>query len=169
MERLECVIRDFAYAIDVCGRSSSKQRRERKMRVDKYELIREILMLCDELEASKREIAELERDVELCTSTDDSALGDADVYCLKVGRKKVFEDGVYSWREVSASRDEETGAISVTAFERFRESAFSSCPASMSRDEFFDYFDAEFRAMYEKQKKQAIEALKREEAENACE
>lgn len=138
------------------------------MRISKYELVTEIAMLCDERDAYKRELEESRRNVKLCTATEGegNGLSGADLFCLAVGRKKVFSDGVYTWREVNASRDEDTGAIRVTTFERFREQAFSSCPASMSKDDFFEYFDAEFRAMYEKQKEQAIATLNEEEADN---
>lgn len=136
------------------------------MRISKYELITEISMLCDELEAAKREISDFERVVDICEKTNEGeGLGATDMLCLNAGRKKIFSDCTYSWRTVNATRDDETGAIEVTPFEKFRNGAFNRCPDSMSKSEFFDYFDGEFRAMYEEQKATAIEMLKDEEKE----
>lgn len=142
-------------------------------RITKYDLVTEIMRAYDDLDACMCENVELKRMLKLRTAppsgSDEgggNALSAADITCLSVGRKKVFDDGVHTWREVKASRNEETGAIAVTPFEEFRKSAFSSCPASMSKNEFLGYFDSEFHAMYERQKEQAIEELKREEADN---
>ena len=136
------------------------------MRISKYELITEIAMLCDELEAAKREISDWQRVVDVCEKTSEGeGLSATDMMCLKAGRKKIFSDCTYSWRTVSATRNDETGAIEVTTFEKFRKEAFNRCPDSMSKREFFEYFDGEFRAMYEEQKATAIKNLKEEERE----
>lgn len=135
-------------------------------RISKYELITEIAMLCDEQEAYRRELADLKRDVEICSSANDcEGFNVHDLLCLNAGRKKIFSDCTYSWRKVTATRDGETGAIEVTTFEKFRDKVFNRCPDSMSKQEFFDYFDGEFRARYEEEKATAIADLRAEEQE----
>lgn len=151
------------------------------MDVNKYELVTEISMLCDELETCKRkievqeceietkrrEIEELQRGVTLCESESDEGLSSTDAYCLRVGRKEVFSRSFYSWRNVYASRDEETGEVKInTSFEKFRESAFASCPDHLSKCELLSYFDTQLHALYDEQKKKAIEELEQEEAED---
>lgn len=136
------------------------------MRISKYELITEIAMLCDDLEAAKRGIFDLERVIDICDKTSDGeGLSAADLMCLNAGRKKIFDDCTYSWRTVKATRNSETGAIEVTTFEKFRKDAFNRCPDSMSKRDFFEYFDGEFRARYEEEKAAAIERLMEEEKE----
>lgn len=44
------------------------------MRINKYELITEIAMLCDELEAHKRHAEDLQRDIEACPFCGDAPL-----------------------------------------------------------------------------------------------
>lgn len=135
------------------------------MRMNKYDLITEIAMLCDERDAYKRELEDLQRGINACTAASEGeGFNATDLMCLKAGRKKIFSDCTYSWRTVSATRNDETGAIEVTTFEKFRKEAFNRCPDSMSKREFFEYFDGEFRAMYEEQKDKAIAELKESEA-----
>ena len=136
------------------------------MRISKYELLTEIAMLCDNFEDARRDLAAWERRAQTCEkASDGEGLSAIDVYCIEAGRKKLFGDCTYSWRNVTASRNEETGAIQVTKFEKFRESVFHSCPDWISKREFFEYFDAEFQALYEEQKAKAIAELKESENE----
>ena len=131
------------------------------MRMNKYDLITEIAMLCDERDAYKREFEDLQRGINACkTASEGDGFNATDLMCLNAGRKKIFDDCTYSWRSVEAWRDEDTGEIKVTSFEKFREKAFSRCPDSMSKRDFFEYFDADFRAKYEEDKARAIENLK---------
>jgi hypothetical protein len=135
-------------------------------RISKYELVTEISMLCDELEAYKREAADAKYEKNLVAGFVHmkQELSELDAHALNVGRKKIFDDHTYTWREVKASRNDETGAIMVTKFEKFRESVFYSCPDWISQRDFFEYFDEEFRALYDEQKAKAIAELKESEA-----
>lgn len=136
-------------------------------RISKYELVTEISMLCDELEAYKREAADAQFEKNIVTEHvyQQKELSELDAHALNVGRKMIFKDHIYTWREVSASRNDETGAIMVTKFEKFRESIFHSCPDWICQRDFFEYFDAEFKALYEEQKAKAIAELKESENE----
>lgn len=135
-------------------------------RISKYELVTEISMLCDELEAYKREAADARYEKGLIAGYVHlkQELSEIDAYALKIGRKKIFDDNTYSWREVEASRNAETGAIQVTKFEKFREKVLHGCPDWISQRDFFEYFDEEFRALYDEQKAKAIAELKKSEA-----
>ena len=129
--------------------------------MNKYNLITEIAMLCDERDAYKRELEDLQRGINACTTASEGdGFNATDLMCLNAGRKKIFDDCTYSWSSVEAWRDEDTGEIKVTSFEKFREKAFYRCPDSMSKRDFFEYFDADFRAKYEEDKARVIENLK---------
>lgn len=136
-------------------------------RISKYELVTEISMLCDELEAYKREAADAkyEKNIVAGYVHMKQELSELDAHALNVGRKKIFHDHIYTWREVKATRNDETGAIEVTKFEKFREAVFHSCPDWISQRDFFEYFDAEFRELYAEQKAKAIADLKASEGE----
>lgn len=137
--------------------------------INKYELLATIAMLLDEREVALREYDSLKRDVETLSHVvhDDAGpkVNPFDLLCLSEGRKAIFERCTCSWYDnFRATRNEETGAIDVTTFERYRESVFGRCPDSMSKRDFFEYFDGEFRRDYEEKKAKAIEQLEEEEA-----
>ena len=136
--------------------------------IDKYGIITDILTAFDLLEGYKREAEALKRDMQtlsaMTSNGNDGEVNPFDLLCLSEGCKAIFERCTYSWRSVSATRNEETGAIEVTTFERYRESTFNRCPDSMSKRDFFEYFDGEFRRDYEEEKAKAIEQLEEEEA-----
>ncbi|MCI6273922.1 MAG: hypothetical protein SPD98_02885 [Tractidigestivibacter sp.] len=134
--------------------------REQKQ-VDKYELVTTVAVLCDELEATRRELRDMEDSVAACGDMGEGRpVSHADLLCMREGRKKVFEDSIYSWAGIKAERDEETGEIRVTPFERFRDDIYDSCPDSMSKREFYEYFDSEFRARYDEKKDKAVARLR---------
>lgn len=135
------------------------------MRLNKYELITEIAMLCDELEAYKRSAESIKRDIEaLANAGSDDGLNANDLMCLKVGRAKVFEDCTSTWyRHVHADRNEDTGEIEVTSFKKYCESTFVHAPESMSKNEFMAYFEDNFREAYEEEKAKAIAELEESE------
>ena len=133
---------------------------------DKYELLTTIAMLCDELEAYEREEGRAKGEIETLVQANEDGLSEVDLRMLGVGKKKVFEEctyAYYSYRsQVEVNRDDETGAIKVTSFERFRDSTFSKAPDFMSKDEFFAYFDAEFHDAYRKAKAEALKQYEEE-------
>lgn len=137
------------------------------MCISKYELITEVVRLFDELDACRRDLADLERGIAACSDVGkEKPVNPVDLICLKAGRQKLFDDCTCSWRSVTAARDEETGEIKVTGFRKFRASVTDRCPDSMSRNEFFEYFDSEFHALYEEKKAMAISELEAKEADD---
>ena len=99
--------------------------------IDKYGIITDILTAFDLLEGYKREAEALKRDMQtlsaMTSNGNDGEVNPFDLLCLSEGCKAIFERCTYSWRSVSATRNEETGAIEVTTFERYRESVFNRC------------------------------------------
>jgi len=134
------------------------------MRMTKYDLTTEIAMLCDELEAAKREAEEL-RGMPASETGEVQTISALDARFMRVGRQRVFEDSTYSWSEVSAHKDEESGKVLVTKYERFVSEKTNKIPSYMSEDEFRRVFDKEFRTCYEKEKAEALEKLKGDENE----
>ncbi|MBE6468927.1 MAG: hypothetical protein E7001_02965 [Coriobacteriaceae bacterium] len=138
-------------------------------RINKYELVTEIAMLCDELDACRRELEDLRRGADARTAPGGGGgLDVIDLMCLNAGRMKIFNDCTHNCRTVHAWRDEDTGEINATSFEESRENAFRRCPDSMSKRDFFEYFDADFRAKYEEDRARAVdaEAIKVKEGED---
>ena len=136
-------------------------------RINKYELVTEITTLCDELDACRRELEDLRRGADARTAPGGG--GGLDVIghmCLNAGRMKIFNDCTHNCSKVHAWRDEDTGEINVTSFEEFRRNEFKRCPDSMSMRDFFEYFDADFRAKYEEDKARAVKIIKFKEGEN---
>ena len=133
---------------------------------DKYELLTTIAMLCDELEAYERESGRVKGEIETLVQANDDGLSETDLRMLGVGRKKVFEECTYTYysyrAQVDVSRDDETGAIKMTSFEKFRDNVFSKAPDFMSKDEFFAYFDAEFHDAYAAAKAEALKQYEEE-------
>lgn len=133
--------------------------------ISKYELVTEIVMLCDELETCRRERDALRHSVETLEGSGDSVDG-LDLYCMMYGRKKVFEDCTSTyWNHAEATRTD-AGDIHVTSFEDYREMIYTRCPDVVSKTEFLSYFDAEFHAAYEVDKEKAVAKLEEEEADD---
>ena len=128
---------------------------------DKYQLCTQIAKLCDELEDAKRQLRIINRNVE------NRGLGNPDLYCLEVGRRKVFEQSTYyTICRVDATRKDD-GAISLTPFEDWRERVLCKVPDTMSKVEFFIYFNDLLKERYANECAEAIEGLEAYEAQEA--
>lgn len=143
--------------------------------MDKYEFLTSFMQAFDELEALKRENADLRKALE---ANIDIAIGHADkgevegdefrtldYYALKAGRKALIEKYFYSWRmQVEAKRDE-NGEIKVTKFDSWVEEAYSRCPDYTSKNLFLKYLEPTLKEKYEKEKQSAIDELIESEQE----
>ena len=144
--------------------------------MDKYETFTNLMMVFDELEALKRENAELKKVLE---SNINIAIGQADkgetegdefrtldYYALKAGREALIEKYFYSWRmEIEAKRDE-NGEIKVPSFDSWVEEAYSRCPDYTSKNLFLKYLEPTLKKEYEKRKQEAIDILTTDEQED---
>lgn len=144
---------------------------EMRKSLDKGDMVLGIIEIFDIAERAIQENNELRREREdmrrlsKAAGREDSALTATDMTIFTIGKKTVYEDSVYSWNKASATKDEETGMISVTTFEKWRKGKVSDPPSYMSLDDFYAYFDAELRSDYEREKTEAIDKLKTEEVE----
>ncbi len=137
--------------------------------LDKGSMILGIVQLFDTCEALTYQVNMLEREKANSRSSiftkqpEDAELSPhhrIDTMMLTVGQKKVYEDSLlYSWKKVTATKDEETGSVKVTPFEKWVKDKVQNVPDYMSFDEFCTYFDAELHATYEREKEKAIAAL----------
>lgn len=126
--------------------------------MNKGEMILEIIDVYERAEAAERALAErIVAPVNL-TVREGEAQSDADRTIYAIGRKSVFEEAVYSWNRVDAYKDDD-GSVKVTSFEHWRDIKVHEVPDYMSKAGFFDYFDAELKAMYEKEKGDSIAKL----------
>ena len=130
--------------------------------INKYELITAMMHIFDLLEAYQRECEQMRRDVKAAGG----ATNPADLLCLKVGRKKVFEDcNFLLYNHVHAERRDD-GSIWVTPFEDWQHAVFQKAPDTMSKAEFLEYFDAIYHERYEEERTSALEALEAKEADD---
>lgn len=128
--------------------------------IGKGELIVSIIELYDALEASKRERDKRQVPAVIRTAdTDGRELSKIDARMLEAGRIKVYESCMYSWRECKATKDEETGAISVMPYGTWLKEKVNSVPDYMSKTDFYEYFADRLQADYEREKQDAIAKL----------
>lgn len=142
--------------------------------MNKYEFLTSFMQAFDELEALKRENADLRKALESNISfaigqadkgeTEGDEFRTLDYYALKAGRKALIEDYFYTWNKINVERDED-GKIVATSFDSWLKRAFNRCPDYSSKNLFLKYLDADLKAMYEDKKQDAIDALIAEEQE----
>lgn len=134
--------------------------------MDKYEITTELMKTFDELEALKRENADLKRAVgdKIFTTQPDenSDFSILDYYAIQKGREAMYKEYFYQWHGVSVDRDE-SGNIEVTPYEEWLEYAYKRFPDYASRNLFIKYLEPILKAEYEKQKQKAIDCFIEEE------
>lgn len=143
--------------------------------MDKYEFLTSFMQAFDELEALKRENADLRKALEANISF---AIGQADkgevegdefrmldYYALKAGRNALFDKYFYRWgRSFKAERDE-NGEIKVPSFDSWVKDCYDRCPDYTSKNLFLKYLEPTLKEKYEKEKQSAIDDLISEEQE----
>lgn len=137
-------------------------------KLDKGTMILGIVQLFDTCEALTYELNAMQREKANSRSSiftpqpDEKELPPyhhIDTMMLTVGQKKVYEDSLYSWEKVTASKDDETGVVKVTPFDKWVKNKVRDIPDYMSFDEFCIYFDSELHISYEREKEEAIAKL----------
>ena len=133
--------------------------------IEKGEMIMGGVELFDALEEAKRAADEAKRRDEArnraaCEAPhSDGGPSSLDARMIEAGRAEVYGSSTYSWERCDATRDEETGAIAVTPYEKWRKSKVNSVPEYMSRTDFYEYFADRLKADYEREKQDAIAKL----------
>lgn len=122
----------------------------------------EAIALTDEIDGLRRKVKELEKQLLACQ--EDEGPSEAEKLFMRVGREKVFRDGVYAGSfgyAMTVSENPMKGEFEYTDFEEFRKSVFRECPDEMSKDEFFRVFDPEFHALYQQEKAEARKMMEK--------
>ena len=133
----------------------------------KNELVLEILNLYDEIdrlkfekENKKVEYAEVVKEV-------NRELTKSENYIIKLGKKKFYDDIVYTWKSPGVYRDADDKIVA-TSFEDFCKNVINNdrLPMDMSIKEAIDLIKVELREYYdEKLEKAKEELLKKEKQE----
>lgn len=133
--------------------------------LDKGSMVLGVIQIFDIAENAIRESNELKRQLSDrqhftgISSNEQTALGHFEAIMLKVGRETVYKDSTCRWRNVTATKDEDTGEVKVTPFEKWCKEKAYDIPSYFSYDEFCAYFAEELRADYESEKEKAIAKL----------
>ena len=149
--------------------------------MNKYEFITELMELFDALDTLKRDNEDMRHAMQsqLDTSINDAAAVDDckrnggdfamfDYFALKKGRAEILDDCTYSWNRCEAWRNS-AGDIEVTDFDKWITEKIRRIPDYMSRMDFDQYFAAELKELYAKEKAKAISRLEESEAEEGGE
>ena len=139
--------------------------------MDKYDVITTIGRAFDDRDEAIREVNRLRRELARAQAMshiepqsddepDEFALVRANIF--QIGKNKVFEDAVGYWRRVSVTRNEK-GEIEAQSFERWVDRALDKVPSYMSKDQFKSFFSIELESMYESEKAEAINDLRKSE------
>lgn len=138
--------------------------------ISKYDFVSNLIQLFDQIDELKRENADLRRDMHAIEIGDDAPaeLSAYDRVALEEGRNKILDSSLYSYCHVKVERDA-NGNLAVQPFERWLEMKTNEIPHFMSHDGFMEYFAADLKERYEKEKEAEIayflESEKEEQAE----
>lgn len=136
----------------------------------KYAVVEAVLKVYDEnarLRIENERLKRLSEDIAFSTApteceSDPYAYAKARI--MEAGRKKLAQDAFRYWHVVDVRRDD-SGSLVVEKFEKWRKDNVSEVPEYMSREDFYRLMDAEIRAEYEKEKRNAMDALAEAERE----
>lgn len=135
----------------------------------KEEMMIEILYLYDENEALKRKNESLRRDFFSLNNEkkEETKFNVVENEALKIGKKKLLETIVYTWREVSCEYNKENNTYSITSLDKWMKESVAKdrLPDNVSYDEFVSYFCNELSQLYLEKKEKAIKKAKCEENE----
>lgn len=131
-------------------------------------MVRELLDLFDTIEQLRRENELLRASVEAakpdaakpdeCTKNVTDALT---MLVMDVGRREVLKKHCQYWTPtVRIELDDETGdVVGVTGYREWIGDYVSKVPDECSRNEFYDFFDTELRATYDREYEKALAAI----------
>lgn len=164
----------------VFGRMGGSPERQEEMEneASKYAVVEAVLKVYDENARLRIENARLRIENErLKRLNDDIATIAAPTECesdpyayanariMEEGRKNLVDKAIKYWPDVTVRRDD-SGLIVAEKFEKWRKDNVGEVPDFMSREDFYKLMDAEIRAVYEKEKRKAMDALAEAEREN---
>lgn len=120
------------------------------MRMTKYDLMTEIMLLWDERDSLMRHVQELEGRTDKQRSLVDQVF-------IKIGREVVLDEHTYGFRLVNAKRVD--GMAEFMTYKTFLDEVIKEVPSWCSKDEFKAVFAEELTARYERERAEAIAYL----------
>lgn len=157
----------------VFGRMGGSPERQEEMEneASKYAVVEAVLKVYDEnarLRIENERLKRLNDDIATIaapTECESDPYAYAKARIVEVGRKNLVDKAIKYWPDVTVRRDD-SGLIVVEKFEKWRKDNVVEMPGFMSREDFYKLMDTEIRAVYEKEKRKAMDALAEAEREN---
>lgn len=130
--------------------------------IKRQELVNDILDIYDYVDHLEKEVERLKPYSIKEEKENSETLNHIDYLMISIGKQKILDRCLYSWREVKAKYDEENDTYNVTSYndwlnEKLRR---DEIPDNISLDEFRVYFRKELQEMYEKEKTKALNEAK---------
>lgn len=150
----------------VFGRMGGSPERQEEMEneASKYVVVEAVLKVYDENARLRIENARLKRlnddiaTIAAPTECESDPYAYAEARIMEEGRKNLVDKAIKYWPDVTVRRDD-SGLIVVEKFEKWRKDNVGEVPDFMSREDFYKLMDTEIRAVYEKEKRKAMDAL----------
>lgn len=157
----------------VFGRMGGSPERQEEMEneASKYTVVEAVLKVYDEnarLRIENERLKRLNDDIATIaapTECESDPYAYAKARIMEAGRKNLVDKAIKYWPDVTVRRDD-SGLIFVEKFEKWRKDNVGEVPDFMSREDFYKLMDTEIRAVYEKEKSKAMDALAEAEREN---
>lgn len=130
--------------------------------IKRQELVNDILDIYDYVDHLEKEVERLKPYSIKEEKENSETLTHIDYLMISVGKQKILDRCLYSWREVKAKYDEENDTYNVTSYNNWLNEKLrrDEIPDSFSVDEFRVYFRKELQEMYEKEKSIALNKAK---------
>lgn len=133
--------------------------------IKRQELVNDILDIYDYVDHLEKEVERLKPYSIKEEKENSETLNHIDYLMISIGKQKILDRCLYSWREVKAKYDEENDTYNVTSYNDWLNEKLGrdKIPDNISFDEFRVYFRKELQEMYEKEKSIALNKAKVEE------
>lgn len=130
--------------------------------IKRQELVSDILDLYDYVDHLEKEVERLKPYSIKEEKENSETLNHIDYLMISIGKQKILDRCLYSWREVKAKYDEENDTYNVTSYNDWLNEKLGrdKIPDNISFDEFRVYFRKELQEMYEKEKTEALNKAK---------
>lgn len=130
--------------------------------IKRQELVNDILDIYDYVDHLEKEVERLKPYSIKEEKENSETLNHIDYLMISIGKQKILDRCLYSWREVKAKYDEENDSYNVTSYNDWLKEKLrrDEIPDNISLDEFRVYFRKELQEMYEKEKSIALNKAK---------
>ena len=130
--------------------------------IKRQELVNDILDIYDYVDHLEKEVERLKPYSIKEEKENSETLNHIDYLMISIGKQKILDRCLYSWKEVKAKYDEENDTYNVTSYNDWLNDKLrrDEIPDNISLDEFRVYFRKELQEMYEKEKSIALNKAK---------